>query len=136
MPNVIASGTTVSNGTLKRNNFLIGVDSTVIYGPTASTGFWNGVVPPTSGYTVYDQKSSQGPSIRSAANDSELITIARQYGGTNITTVTDALNYFNGQSNFLVTNIDYPSINTTGTILYLDAGYTPSYPRTGTITQH
>ena len=132
MPNVIASGTTVSNGTLKRNNFLIGVDSTVIYGPTASTGFWNGVVPPTSGYTVYAQKSSQGPSIRSAANDSELITIARQYGGTNITTVTDALNYFNGQSNFLVTNIDYPSINTTGTILYLDAGYTPSYPRTGT----
>lgn len=132
MPNVIASATTVSNGTLKRNNFLIGVDNTVVYGPTSSTNFWNGIVPASGGYTVYAQKSSQGPSIRSAANDSELITIARQYGGTNITTVVDALNYLNGQSNFLTTNIDYPSINTNGTILYLDAGYTPSYPRTGT----
>ena len=132
MPNVIASATTVSNGTLKRNNFLIGVDNTVVYGPTSSTNFWNGIVPASGGYTVYAQKSSQGPSIRSAANDSELITIARQYGGTNITTVSDALNYLNSQSNFLTTNIDYPSINTTGTILYLDAGYTPSYPRTGT----
>ena len=132
MPNVIASATTISNGTLKRNNFLIGVNTSVIYGPTSSTNFWNGIVPASGGYTVYAQKSSQGPSIRSAANDSELITIARQYGGTNITTVSDALNYLNSQSNFLTTNIDYPSINTTGTILYLDAGYTPSYPRTGT----
>lgn len=132
MPNVIASGTTVSNGTIKRNNFLIGVNTSVQYGPTSATTFWNGVVPPTSGYTVYAQKTVNGPSIRTAANDSELITISRQYGGTNITTVNDALNYFNGQSNFLVTNIDYPSIVTSGSVLNVDAGYVPSYPRSGT----
>ena len=132
MPNVIASGTTVSNGTLKRNNFLIGVDSTVIYGPTASTGFWNGVVPPTSGYTVYAQKTVNGPSIRTASNNNELITIAKQYGGTNINTIYDALNYFNGQSNNLVTNIDYPNIVTSGLTLIIDSGYVPSYPTTGT----
>jgi hypothetical protein len=132
MPNVIASATTVSNGTLKRNNFLIGVNTSVIYGPTSSTNFWNGIVPAASGYTVYAQKSSQGPSIRSASNDSELITIARQYGGININTINDALNYFNGQTNFMVTNIDYPSIVTSGLTLILDSGYVPSYPRTGT----
>ena len=132
MPNVIASATTISNGTLKRNNFLIGVNTSVIYGPTSSTNFWNGIVPSSGGYTVYAQKSSQGPSIRTAANDSELITIARQYGGTNINTINDALNYFNGQSNNLVTNIDYPNIVTSGLTLIIDSGYVPSYPTTGT----
>jgi hypothetical protein len=132
MPNVIKSATTVSNGTIKRNNFLIGVNTSVDYGPTVSTGFWSGIVPPTSGYTVYAQKESQGPSIRTASNDSELITIARQYGGTNISTVNNALNYFNSQSNFLVTNIDYENIVTSGLTLLVDAGYVPSYPRSGT----
>ena len=132
MPNVIASGTTVSNGTLKRNNFLIGVNTSVQYGPTSATTFWNGIVPAAGGYTIYAQKTVNGPSIRTAANDSELITIARQYGGTNINTISDALNYFNGQSNNLVTNIDYPSIVTSGLTLMYDAGYIPSYPTTGT----
>jgi hypothetical protein len=132
MPNVIASATTVSNGTIKRNNFLIGVNTSVIYGPTSSTGFWNGVVPPSSGYTVYAQKTVNGPSIRTASNNNELITIAKQYGGTNINTIYDALNYFNGQSNNLVTNIDYPNIVTSGLTLMIDSGYVPSYPTTGT----
>jgi hypothetical protein len=132
MPNVIASGTSVVNGTIKRNNFLIGVNTSVQYGPTSATTFWNGIVPATSGYTVYAQKTVNGPSIRTAANDAELITIAKQYGGTNITTIYDALSYFNGQSNNLVTNIDYPNIVTSGLTILLDAAYVPSYPTTGT----
>jgi hypothetical protein len=131
MGNVIKSATTVSNGTIKKNNFLIGVNTSLGYGPTSSTGFWNGIVPPTSGYTVYAQKATQGPSVRVASNDSELITIAQQYGGTNINTIYDALNYFNGQSNYLVTNIDYPNIVTSGLTYLLDGGFIPSYPRTG-----
>jgi hypothetical protein len=132
MPNVIASATTVSNGTLKRNNFLIGVNTSLQYGPTSATTFWNGIIPAASGYTVYAQKTVNGPSIRTAANDSELITIARQYGGTNITTIYDALSYFNSQTNFMVTNIDYPNIVTSGLTLMVDSGYIPSYPTTGT----
>ena len=132
MPNVIASATTVSNGTIKRNNFLIGVNTSVIYGPTSSTNFWNGIVPPSSGYTVYAQKIVNGPSIRTASNNAELITIAKQYGGTNITTIYDALSYFNSQSNNLVTNIDYPNIVTSGLTLIIDSGYLPSYPTTAT----
>ena len=132
MPNVIASATTVSNGTIKRNNFLIGINTSLQYGPTSATTFWNGIVPPSSGYTVYAQKTVNGPSIRTASTNAELITIAKQYGGTNITTIYDALSYFNGQSSYLVTNIDYPSIVTSGMVLNLDAGYIPSYPTTGT----
>lgn len=132
MANVISSATTVANGSIKKNNFVIGVDTSIGYGPTSATTFWNGIIPPTSGYTVYAQKSIGGPSVRVVNNDSELITIAQQYGGTNINTVSDALSYFNSQTNFMVTNIDYPSIVTSGLTLMLDAGYVPSYPRTGT----
>jgi len=132
MPNVIASGTTVLNGTIKRNNFLIGVNTSISYGPTSATTFWNGIVPAASGYTIYAQKTVNGPSIRTAANDSELITIAKQYSGTNITTIYDALSYFNSQTNFMVTNIDYPNIVTSGLTLMVDSGYIPSYPTTGT----
>ena len=102
------------------------------YGPTSTTNFWNGITPPSGGYTIYAQKSVNGPSIRTAVNDSELIVIARQYGGTNINTVYDALNYFNGQTDYLVVNIDYPNIVTSGLSAILDAGYTASYPKTGT----
>ena len=133
MPNVIKSATTISTGTIKRNNFLIGVDTSVGYAPTSLTGFWNGITPSAGGYVVYAQKASEGPSIRTAPNDTELITIAKQYGGTSIVTVTDALNFFNGQSNYMVTNLDYPSIVTSGLTLMLDAGFVPSYPRTGTV---
>jgi hypothetical protein len=132
MANVIASGTTVANGSIKKNNFIIGVNTSIGYGPTSATTFWNGIIPPTSGYTVYAQKSVGGPSVRTATNDSELITIAKQYSGTNINTINDALSYLNSQSNFLVTNIDYPNIVTSGLTVIIDAGYVPSYPRTGT----
>ena len=99
---------------------------------TDGTGFWSGIVPPSGGYTVYAQKESQGPSIRTASNDSELITIAIQYGGTNINTANDALNFFNSQSQYMVTNIDYGNIVTSGLTLLLDSGYIPSYSRSGT----
>jgi hypothetical protein len=132
MPNLIKSATTVSNGTIKRNNFLIAVDTSLQYGTTESTGFWSGIIPPTSGYTVYAQKESQGPSIRVASTNSELITIAIQYGGTNINDINDALNFFNSQPQYLVTNIDYGNIITSGLTVLLDAGYIPSYPRSGT----
>jgi hypothetical protein len=145
MPNVIKSATTVSNGTIKRNNFLLGINTSLEYGPTDNgvvipaidvtstrTFFWNGITPSVSGYTVYVQKQSGGPSIFVATGDTQLITLAIQNGGTNISTVSDALSYFNGQSNYLVTNIDYPNIVTSGLTYLNDYGFVPSYPRTGT----
>jgi hypothetical protein len=132
MPNFIKSATTVSTGTIKKNNFLIGVNTNLEYGPTPSTGFWSGITPPSGGYTVYEQKMSQGPSIRIVTNDTELITIAKQYGGTNINTVGNALNYLTSQPQYMVTNIDYPNIVTRKLAAILDAGFIPSYPESGT----
>ena len=45
-------------------------------GPTSSTGFFNGINPPSGGYTVYVNKSGdEGPSIMCPANDADLITM-------------------------------------------------------------
>lgn len=132
MSNVIKSATTISTGTIKRNNFLIGVDTSIVYSPTSSTGFWNGISPSVDGYVVYAQKESQGPSIRVATTDAELIVIAKQYGGSNINTVYDALNFFNSNSQYMVLNRDYPNIVTSGLTFMCDAGFTVSYPKSGT----
>ena len=68
MPNVFKSGATSTNGSIYKGQFTIGVDTSWDFGPTASTGFWNGVIPATGGYTIYQNKAANGPSIRTAAN--------------------------------------------------------------------
>jgi Concanavalin A-like lectin/glucanases superfamily len=131
MANFIKSGTTISNGTIKRNNFIIGVNTSIGYGPTETTGFWTSINPPNCGYTIYTQKASQGPSIFTSDNDLYMIITAQKLGGTNINTIYDALSWFNGQPNHMVTNFDYPNIVTSGLTLMFDIAYLPSYPRTG-----
>jgi hypothetical protein len=131
MVNLFKSGTTVSTGSINKNNFIIAVEEGKPYGPTASTGFWTGITPPSGGYTIYNNKASNGPSIFTSTNDTNVITTAQKLGGTNINTINDALIWFNGQSDRLVTNIDYPSIVTSGLSAILDAGYVPSYPKSG-----
>jgi hypothetical protein len=131
MLNLFKSGTTISSGTIRKNNFIIAVDDTIGYGPTSSTGFWAGITPPSGGYTIYNNKADNGPSIFTSTNDNGVITAAKALGGTNINTIYDALSWFNGQSDRMVTNIDYPSIVTSGLSAMLDAGYIPSYPESG-----
>jgi hypothetical protein len=131
MINLFKSGTTLSSGTIRKNNFVIAVEDGKPYGPTASTGFWAGITPPSGGYTMYGNKTDNGPSIFTSTNDTNVIITAQKLGGTNISTIYDALSWFNGQSNRLIVNMDYPSIITNGLILNLDPGYIPSYPRSG-----
>jgi hypothetical protein len=132
MQNLIGSGTTNTYSSLRRNNFSIAVDSNILIPPSETSNLWFAIDPPTNGYTVYAQKVSQGPSIRVAQNDSDFILISQQYAqNKNILTVNEGLSYFDGQSQFMVTNIAYPSISTSGLTVFLDAGYTPSYCRTG-----
>ena len=131
MANTFKSGSNPSGITdsIFRGEFTIGINA---QGPTVSdTGYYNGITPPVGGYTVYQTKSTQGPSIRVASDDNGLITIATQYGGTNISTVTDALNYLNSLSNTIVFNFDYPTFTTDGLVYTVDSGFTTSYPKTG-----
>ena len=131
MANAFKSGSNPSGITdsIFRGQFTIGIEAV---GPTVpNTGYYNGITPPSGGYSVYQIKSTEGPSIRIAADDNGLITMATQYGGANISTANDALNYLNSLSNTIVLNFDYPTFTTDGLVYIVDSGFTCSYPKTG-----
>ena len=131
MPNAIKYSTDTQTLALKKGNYWIGTGD-VGKGPTSSTDYWNGITPPTGGYTIYLNKASNGPSIYTPSNDSQLITITNRIAGASYTTINECFNYFNGQSDKMVVNRDVEGIVTDGLQLYLDAGLLPSYPQNGT----
>ena len=134
IPNKIkyTSGITTSD-TIKVKNFGIGMVDGGRYGPTSETNFWMGISPSTSGYTIYGNKEVLGPVIYGPQNDAELIEFAKKIVNPNITNVGQALlGFITGATDAICVNRDYESIVTSGLVMNLDAGYTPSYPRTGT----
>lgn len=131
MPNPIKYTTGTETLALKKGNFYIGTGD-VGKGPTSSTGYYNGITPPSGGYTIYLNKESGGPSIYTASNDAQLISLTNSIAGTSYTTVNECLVYFAGQTDKVCVNRDYEPIVTNGLVLNLDAGFTPSYPRSGT----
>lgn len=127
MPNVIKYSTGLTpSGVLRKGNMLIG-NNTADYG----TSYYNGITPPSGGYTIYLNKANNGPSIYCPANDSQLVRITNQIAGASYTTAAQCLDYYAGQSDKLCVNFDYEGIVTNGLILNLDAGFDPSYPSTG-----
>ena len=130
MSNPIKYNTLTETRALNTGDFWIGTDADK--GPTSTTGYYNGITPPSGGYTIYVHKPSGGPSIQVASNDFDLISITNSIAGTSYTTVNECLNYFAGQDDKMVLNRDYEDIVTDGLIFNLDAGFIPSYPRNGT----
>jgi hypothetical protein len=128
MPNSIKYNVSTQTSALKKGNFWIGTGD-VSKGPTVNTDYWNGITPPTGGYTIYLNKASNGPSIYVAANDSELISLTNRIASTSYTTVNECFNYYASQTDKMVLNRDYESIVSDGLIFNLDAGFIPSYPR-------
>jgi hypothetical protein len=106
---------------------LIG-NNTADYGPT----FFTGINPPQDGYTIYINKTSNGPSIYCPTNETQLVTITNQISGNSFTTEDQCLNYFATQTDKIIVNRNYEGIVTDGLVLNLDAGFTPSYPKNGT----
>jgi len=131
MPNPIKYSTGSETLALKKGNFYIGTGD-VGKGPTSTTGYYNGITPPTGGYTIYLNKETGGPSIYTASNDAQLISLTNTIAGTSYTTVNECLVYFAGQTDKVCVNRDYEGIVTDGLIFNLDAGFTPSYPKNGT----
>ncbi len=131
MPNPIKYSTGDETLAIRSGNFYIGTGD-VPKGPTASTGYYNGISPPSGGYTIYLNKASDGPSIYVAANNSGVIDLTNIISGQNYTTIEQALTYYVGQNDKMVTNVDYPAITTDGLVLDFDSGFVPSYPKTGT----
>lgn len=131
MSNSIKYSTNPETLALKTGDFWIGTGD-VPKGPTSTTGYWNGITPPSNGYTIYLNKTTGGPSMYIANNDSELITITNQIANTSFTTVQQCFTYYSTQNDKMVFNQDYPPIVTDGLVLNLDAGFRPSYPTSGT----
>jgi hypothetical protein len=128
MPNVIKYSTGATpTGCLRKGNMLIG-NNTADYGLT----FFNGIDPPSGGYTIYLNKASGGPSIYCPANDTQLIFITNQIAGANYTTAAQCFEYYNSQTDKVCVNKNYPTAVTDGLVMCLDAGFTPSYPGSGT----
>ena len=132
MPNTIKFSTTGDTLSLRKGvYYYIGVGDVSKY-PTSTTGHWSAINPPSGGYTIYENKVSDGPSIRVPSNDATLIDYTnRLYGGTSITGVGDAITYLNNSNQYLCVNREYEYIITNGLVLHLDAGYTPSFYTTG-----
>lgn len=131
MPNVIKYNVSAETLALKKGNFWIGTGD-VGKGTTDITGYWNGITPPTGGYTVYLNRPSGGPIIFCPSNDSELISLTNTISGSSYTTIDQCFSYFVSQDDKMCLNIDYERIVTDGLVMNLDAGFIPSYPRSGT----
>jgi hypothetical protein len=130
MPNSIRYSTTGSTLSLKKGNFYFGTGD-VEKGPTVNTGYLNGVTPSAGGYTIYLYNSSQPQNIayHSANNDSQLISFTNKVAGQSFTSSTQCLNWYSTQNDYVCLNRDYEGIVTSGMVMNMDAGFTPSYPR-------
>lgn len=132
MPNLFRSGSDITiTGSIFKGPFTIGVEDNKFIGPTvANTGFYQGITPSAGGYSVYAVKAVQGPSIRTAPNDAELTTIARQYSipSSETSSINSIYKWFN-DNNYVVANIDYPNVVTSGSVFHIDPGYLPSWPQ-------
>ena len=131
MPNPIKYNSSTETNALNVGNFWIGTGD-VDKGPTSTTGYYNGITPPPNGYTIYVHKLNQGPSIRIASDDSELIEITNHIAVTSYTTIIECFNYFEGQSDKMVTHQTMNFRITDGLVLDLDGNNIPSYPHNGT----
>ena len=116
---------------LNKGNWWIGTGDTN-KGPSDVTGYYAGVTPPSSGYTIYIKREDNLPSIFVAQNDQELINLTNLITESNFSTVQQCLVYYQTQDDMMCVNREYENIVTDGLVLNLDAGYVPSYPTSGT----
>lgn len=133
MPNAIKYSTTGDTLSLEKGNIYFGVGD-VGKGPSSATTYYNGVTPSAGGYTIYSYNSGQTSNLSfyTAVDDISLREYTNNVSGSGFTNATQCLNWYATQSNYVCVNKDYENIPTSGLSLCLDAGFTPSYPRTGT----
>ena len=116
---------------LRVGGFSIGTGD-VAKGPTNTTGFYNGINPPSGGYTIYLNKSgNQGPSIITPASDADLIVVTNEIADASYTTINECFTFFAGQSDKMVLFNPINTMVTDGLVAGFAAGTLPSYPRSG-----
>ena len=95
----------MDNNTIKDNLMVFAINNRA-YGPTTETGYYAGIDPPTSGYTVYSMRSGcSAYNVQTANNDATLIGIVNSYGAgaVSIYTALDwAVDHKNGEMATLI----------------------------------
>ena len=120
----------VTQNIVSRTFWFIGTASSQGYGPTSSTGYYNGYQIPPDGYVVYSDKATGGPSNYVAASEDELAILSIRFGNTGGTAMNTVYQYYNTRTTLLVVNKDYENFPV-GMNVNLDFSYIPSYPRQG-----
>ena len=126
MPNPIRISATIPTQKFLRNKtFYIG--TTGDYGPTSTTGFYASIPPPHGGYTLYESKSAQGPSIRVFENSSSLSTELEGYFGHSFNFTNEGIVSASLDSDIAVLNREVPRIPSSSTLQYYwDSNLAPS----------
>ena len=133
MPNHIKHGTSTLSSTTKDNQS-IGVIGYADYGPTSSSGFYQGITPPNGGYTIYVDRVSGGPSIHVAYSDTQCIFFLKSFGATG-STISEVLAWATATPTVYIQSTELTSIVsyvTSGLVYSFDANNNSSYPGTGT----
>jgi hypothetical protein len=97
MPNAIKYNTSAETLALKKGNFWIGTGD-VGKGPTSSTGYYNGITPPSGGYTIYLNKSSGGPSIYTVNTEAQLTGLTNTISYITTNYISNGGNFADGTS--------------------------------------
>jgi hypothetical protein len=95
MPNTIKYSTTGDTLSLEKGNFYIGVGD-VPKGPTSTTGHWQGITPPLSGYTIYINKASDGPTMMVPENDAKLVEYTNGISSNQTNYISNGGNFGDG----------------------------------------
>jgi len=132
MPNKIKYTTTPTANTIKVGNFVLGVVTGATYGSTLDTSFYNGYDIPSGGYVVYQNKLTLGPSVFAPTGNTQMVNLTNSLGNVTATTIYDSLKWINDQNTIIAVNKNYENIVTSGLTMLFDAGFTPSYPLSGT----
>jgi hypothetical protein len=117
---------------------LLGPSDTTSYFSTADGGYYNAIIPPSGGYTIYAGAPATAGSVANAPamftslDDTTLVTDAQNIFKTSFNSTGDVLSWAAARNNVLIVNREYEPIVTSGLVMNLDAGFTPSYPRQGT----
>ena len=115
----------------RRGNLAVGIGEEN-YGPSSTTGYYNGITPPDGGFVVYATGSNNNPKVFVAQDENDLPAIARTLGG-GVLSVADAKTYIAGLTHaWVLDNVPKNEI-TDELVLDLNANNLTSYPESGTI---
>lgn len=130
MPKPIKYSSSKINGSLRKGNVVVGVESGN-YGPTSATGWYAGVDPPAGKSVVaHVINASTPPRFYVPKDDAEIILLAKQFGatGANVASAASALAWLNTQTGLAVdSGGSLPAIVTDQLSCYVSANAPGSY---------